>query len=181
MSTENAEKIGLVHSCYGDGKGKTTAAFGLALRCMGHGNKVVIAQFFKSRPSGEVSCIEQLSNVTLLRCHSLNKFTFQMNDEEKNQLKKDCAELFDKAVRQSLAEDVRLLVLDECLDACANEYLSVSMVTDFLDNRPNGLEVLFTGHSLPPEIEARSDYISRIVKEKHPYDKGVISRKSIEF
>ena len=175
------DHIGLVHSYYGDGKGKTTAAFGLALRCLGYGQTVVIAQFFKSRSSGEVSFIETMSNAVLLRGYPFKKFTFQMNDEERALLKTDCIQLFTKAVSEAETLNARLLVLDECLDACGNGYLPVSLVNDFLDSRPKDLEVVFTGHCMPPEIEKRSDYISKIVNEKHPFNQGIAARKTIEF
>jgi len=175
------DHIGLVHSYYGDGKGKTTAAFGLALRCLGYGYTVVIAQFFKSRSSGEVSFIEKLPAAVLLRGYPFKKFTFQMNDEEKALLKTDCIRLFSEAVSKAESLDARLLVLDECLDACGNGYLPLSLVDDFLDCKPKSLEVVFTGHCMPGEIAERSDYISNIVNEKHPFDQGIAARKAIEF
>ena len=78
-----AEENGLVQIYYGDGKGKTTAAFGLAFRCAGWGRRVVIAQFLKSSPCGELTAAERFPTLTVLRSKGIHKFTFQMNDEEK--------------------------------------------------------------------------------------------------
>ena len=157
-----AEENGLVQIYYGDGKGKTTAAFGLAFRCAGWGRRVVIAQFLKSSPCGELTAAERFPTLTVLRSKGIHKFTFQMNDEEK------------------AVEDARLLVLDEVIDALRG-FLPQEELCAFLDERPAGLEVVLTGHSLPEALERRADYITHMVKEKHPYDRGVTARREIEF
>ena len=174
------KQTGLVHVYYGDGNGKTTAAFGLAFRCAGRGKRVVIAQFLKSGVSGEVTAAERFPEITLLRSKGISKFTFQMNDEEKAQAAKDCAALFQNAVDLARNEDVRILVLDEVIDACCY-FLPVEELAGFLDSKPEGLEVVITGHALPEELAARADYISHVEKEKHPYDRGILARPDIEF
>lgn len=173
------DHTGLVHIYYGDGKGKTTAAFGLAFRCAGRGQPVVVAQFLKGGASGELDAAKRFPEITVFRGKPTGKFTFQMNDEEKRATADQCAELFCSAV--SAASAARLLVLDECVDACVKGLLSHEAVADFLDHRPPGLEVVLTGHSLPPDLAARADYISHVVKEKHPFDQGLKARPDIEF
>ena len=175
-----AEQQGLVELYYGDGKGKTTAAFGLAFRCAGWGRRVVIAQFLKSGKGGELTAAERFEEITLLRGRHIGKFTFQMDDAEKAETAANCLALFREAVEQAAARQARLLVLDEVIDATYG-FLPMEELTAFLDSRPAGLEVVLTGHSLPPELAGRSDYISHVVKEKHPYDQGVMARKEIEF
>lgn len=174
------KQTGLTHVYYGDGKGKTTAAFGLAFRCAGRGKRVVIAQFLKSGESGEVTAAGRFPEITLVRGGAVHKFTFQMNDAEKAQTAKDCTALFHKAAGLARAEGVRMLVLDEVIDACYS-FLPLDELTGFLDSKPEGLEVVITGHSLPPELEVRTDYISHVAKEKHPYDQGIMARPDIEF
>ena len=78
------------------------------------------------------------------------------------------------------AEQARLLILDGVIDTCSG-FLQLQELCSFLDHKPSGLEVVLTGHSLPPELAQRADYISRVVKEKHPYDAGISARKDIEF
>ena len=78
------------------------------------------------------------------------------------------------------AEEARLLVLDEVIDALRG-FLPQEELCAFLDERPAGLEVVLTGHSLPEALERRADYITHMVKEKHPYDRGVTARREIEF
>lgn len=175
-----AKETGLVHIYYGDGKGKTTAAFGLAFRCAGRGKRVVIAQFLKSGGSGEAAAAERFPGITLVRGKAVQKFTFQMDDAEKAQTARDCADLFHRAAALAQGGDVRLLVLDEAIDACYG-FLPMDEVAAFLDSRPEGLEVVITGHSLPEALAERAGYISHVVKEKHPYDQGVMARPDIEF
>ena len=154
-----AEENGLVQIYYGDGKGKTTAAFGLAFRCAGWGRRVVIAQFLKSSPCGELTAAERFPTLTVLRSKGIHKFTFQMNDEEKAVVARNCRKLFQEAVALARAEDARLLVLDEVIDALRG-FLPQEELCAFLDERPAGLEVVLTGHSLPEALERRADYIT---------------------
>ena len=170
-----AEENGLVQIYYGDGKGKTTAAFGLAFRCAGWGRRVVIAQFLKSSPCGELTAAERFPTLTVLRSKG-----FQMNDEEKAVVAENCRTLLRQAAELARAEDARLLVLDEVIDALRG-FLPQEELCAFLDERPAGLEVVLTGHDLPPVLEPRADYITRFAKEKHPYDRGVTARREIEF
>ena len=172
-----AEENGLVQIYYGDGKGKTTAAFGLAFRCAGWGRRVVIAQFLKSSPCGELTAAERFPTLTVLRSKGIHKFTFQMNDEEKAVVAENCRTLLRQAAELARAEEARLLVLDEVIDALRPQ----EELCAFLDERPAGLEVVLTGHSLPEALERRADYITHMVKEKHPYDRGVTARREIEF
>ena len=175
-----AEENGLVQIYYGDGKGKTTAAFGLAFRCAGWGRRVVIAQFLKSSPCGELTAAERFPTLTVLRSKGIHKFTFQMNDEEKAVVAENCRTLLRQAAELARAEEARLLVLDEVIDALRG-FLPQEELCAFLDERPAGREVVLTGHSLPEALERRADYITHMVKEKHPYDRGVTARREIEF
>lgn len=176
-----ADQQGLVQIYYGDGKGKTTAAFGLAFRCAGWGRRVIIAQFLKSRACGEVMAAERFPELTVLRTKEIHKFTFQMNEEEKAATALNCRDLFRQAAALAVEENARLLVMDEAIDAVRGGFLPVDELCAFLDSRPEGLEVVLTGHSLPQELADRADYISHVQKEKHPYDKGIVARKEIEF
>ena len=171
---------GLVHIYYGDGKGKTTAAFGLAFRCAGWGRRAVIAQFLKSSPCGEVTAAERFPELTVLRNKGIGKFTFQMNEAEKAATAAECLALFRRAAALAAEEQVRLLVLDEVIDAVRG-FLPMEELCAFLDGRPEGLEVVLTGHSLPEELGRRADYITRMAKEKHPYDRGITARRELEF
>lgn len=170
---------GLIHIYYGDGQGKTTAAFGLAFRCAGRGRKVVIAQFLKGKVAGEIIAAEGFPNVTIVRGKPTEKFTFQMNDEELKDTAASCANILKKAAEASA--DARVLVLDEVIDACNYNLLDMDELLTFLKNRPGQLEVVLTGHSLPEALAERADYITNMKKERHPFDKGIAAREDIEY
>lgn len=170
---------GYVHIYYGNGKGKTTAAMGLAVRAAGRGLKVHIVQFLKSQNSGERNCLKEQKNITLSDVPVSLPFYFMMSDKEKQQYNKYALDLFNKA--ENSAKDYDLLILDEILDAINLNILSDKQLLDFLDSRPKGLEVVLTGRSASAEVRAAADYISRIVVEKHPFDEGVLAREGIEY
>ena len=102
------EDLGLVHLYYGDGKGKTTAAMGLALRALGSGKRVVIVQFLKGGKSGEIPLLEQLG-ARVYRGKAGQKFVFQMNDAEKAATRA----LQNENLRAAMAQPADLLLLDE--------------------------------------------------------------------
>jgi len=89
---------GLIHIYCGDGKGKTTAALGLALRACGSGYKVILAQFLKSWNTSELNILDKMENVLILRSKKPGKFTWQLNDEEKAALKIENNRIFEKAI-----------------------------------------------------------------------------------
>ena len=129
---------GLVHIYCGDGKGKTTCAFGLALRCAGTGARVRIAQFLKGGDSGEVTAMQQFDNVELLRAKQGTKFTFQMNAAEKAQAARDHTQL----LRQAFADTrhLRMLVLDEIMAACTTGMVDTDELVSLIQARPPELD-----------------------------------------
>ena len=171
---------GLIHIYHGDGKGKTTCAMGLALRCAAQGQPVVIAQFLKDGTSGECRMLARLDNVTLLAANPSGKFTFAMNDAEKQQTRDALARTFQAAVDFAKREQARMLVLDEVCGAISTGMLPEQAVLDFLDHKPDGLEVVLTGRNPSDALQSRADYISEICKRRHPYDKGIAAREGIE-
>ena len=176
-----AEENGLVQIYYGDGKGKTTAAFGLAFRCAGWGRRVVIAQFLKSSPCGELTAAERFPTLTVLRSKGIHKFTFQMNDEEKAVVAENCRTLLRQAAELARAEAARLLVLDEVISACNHGAVPEEALLEFLQNKPENLEVVLTGQNPSEALLAQADYVTEMKKVKHPFDRGVLARKGIEY
>ena len=168
----------MVHLYCGEGKGKTTAAMGLALRMAGRGRAVVIAQFLKGVDSGERLALAQVPGVRLLEVPERVKFSFQLTPAEREAERTRNTRLL--ALARKAAPSCDLLVLDEVIDALRG-FLPQEELCAFLDERPAGLEVVLTGHSLPEALERRADYITHMVKEKHPYDRGVTARREIEF
>lgn len=169
------------HIYYGDGKGKTTAAIGLAVRAAGSKMKVLFVQFLKTEFSGERHILSHTENVTLTFCPLELKFTFDMDDKEKAQAAKIFKGIFDSAVTTALTENYDMVVLDEVFEAINAHMLSESEVYEFITNAPSSMEIVMTGHNPPQKFMDCADYITEFKKIKHPYDRGITGRIGIEF
>ncbi len=169
------------HIYYGDGKGKTTAAIGLAVRAAGSKMKVLFVQFLKTEFSGERHILSHTENVTLTFCPLELKFTFDMDDKEKAQATKIFKGIFDNAVTTALTEKYDMVVLDEVFEAINAHMLSESEVYEFITNAPSSMEIVMTGHNPPQKFMDCADYITEFKKIKHPYDRGITGRIGIEF
>ena len=169
------------HIYYGDGKGKTTAAIGLAVRAAGSKMKVLFVQFLKTEFSGERHILSHTENVTLTFCPLELKFTFDMDDKEKAQAAKIFKGIFDNAVTTALTEKYDMVVRDEVFEAINAHMLSESEVYEFITNAPSSMEIVMTGHNPPQKFMDCADYITEFKKIKHPYDRGITGRIGIEF
>lgn len=169
------------HIYYGDGKGKTTAAIGLAVRAAGSKMKMLFVQFLKTEFSGERHILSHTENVTLTFCPLELKFTFEMDDKEKAQAAKIFKGIFDNAVTTALTEKYDMVVLDEVFEAINAHMLSESEVYEFITNAPSSMEIVMTGHNPPQKFMDCADYITEFKKIKHPYDRGITGRIGIEF
>ena len=174
-------ETGLIHIYCGEGKGKTTAAVGLAVRHAGFGGKVVLAQFLKDGTSSECRALSKLENVTMLAANPCGKFSFQMTGEENQQCSAAIGRMFAAATGFAVREGATLLVLDEVCAAVSCGFLPESEVLAFLDGKPDELEVVLTGRNPSEALQARADYITEMVKRRHPFDKGIGARKGIEL
>jgi len=173
---------GLIHIYYGNGKGKTTAALGLALRASGSGKSVVIVQFLKDWKSSELSSLEALPNVTVFRGKaSGGVFVRDMSDAEKAETKTIHDENLKKALELQRNGKCDLLILDEAIDAYGLGVLNATAFEELLSNKPEPLELVITGHKADEQLLAKADYVTEMVKRKHPYDRGVAARRGIEF
>ena len=171
---------GLVHLYCGDGKGKTTAAVGLAVRHSGRGGKVVFAQFLKDGTSGECRVLAKLG-VTVLAANPVGKFSFRMTEEEKAETAAALGRTFDAATGFAVRERATLLVLDEICAAVNCGFLPEKTLTEFLESRPDSLEVVLTGRDPSENLQVHADYITEMKKRRHPFDEGVAAREGIEF
>ncbi len=172
---------GLIHIYCGDGKGKTTAALGLALRCAGRGNKVLFVQFLKSRPTGELASLKYVPNIEIMRGKEIMKFTFQMTEDEKKQVLCEHEQLFNRVIEKCSNGKIDLLILDEVIGACNTGVFNMSRLIDFMKNKPYSMEIVLTGRDPKQELVDLADYVSEIKKVKHPYDKGIPARSGIEM
>lgn len=168
---------GKIHLYCGDGKGKTTAAMGLALRAAGSGRRVVIVQFLKDCSSHEVQVLQKLPGVTVLGGKVCNSFSWQMTPEQKAATRALHIENFHKAV----GAHCDLLVLDEICGAVEQGLMDEAAVDHLLQNKPEGLELVLTGRNPSPAMEQAADYLTQMVKRKHPFDQGLPAREGIEY
>ena len=167
----------MIHIYCGEGKGKTTAAIGLAVRAAGSGKKVYVARFLKDSDSGELESLSRLPNVSVAPCPDKMKFTFAMNEEEKAECRAQSLSLLEGAF-ESGAE---LIVLDECCGAMATGMLDAALVSDYLAKFKDNTEIVLTGRDPDPKVEALADYITCMTKLRHPFDKGLPARRGVEF
>lgn len=172
-------RTGRIHIYYGYGKGKTTAAVGLAVRAAGSGLRVLVFQFMKDNASSERKILENLSHITCLPGRSRMKFANQMSVREREALACYNEAVLIELEKQWVSYD--MLLLDESLCAVRLGLLSEERLTEFLERKPEGLEIILTGHEASKEMLERADYVTEMRKVKHPYDEGVTARKGIEY
>jgi cob(I)alamin adenosyltransferase len=180
---EQGGKKGLIHIYTGEGKGKTTASIGLSVRAAGQGFKVLLVHFFKLEedPSGEKEIIRKnIPNIELIRS-KVRHPCFIGEDMDKAELKRGVVETFE-LVKSRLSEGTYdLLVLDEVIGAINGGWIDLKEFLEFLDKKPEGLEVVLTGRDAPVELVKRADYVTEMLKIKHPYERGIKARRGIEF
>lgn len=173
-------KKGYVQIYTGNGKGKTTAALGLGFRAVGRGFKVLLVQFLKGMYTGELESIKKFDNFTTKRLGETNKFSWNLSEDEKQELinktQKEWRE-FTEFINNNPCD---VLILDEVMGALKVGLISVEQLCQFIDNKPEGTELILTGRDVPKEIEDRADLITEMRKIRHYYDKGVTSRDGIE-
>ncbi len=171
---------GLIHIYEGSGKGKTTAGVGLAVRCAGCGFLVVYSQFLKDGSTGEMNILRQIPQIRVMVEEKHFPFSFLMTPEQKAEASQYYTSLFHQVTSCAADNQARLLVMDELLDLCNADLISLDLVTDFLKNKPEELEVVMTGRNPKPELVELADYYTKMDKIKHPFDQGVRARAGIE-
>ncbi|MFB3926820.1 MAG: cob(I)yrinic acid a,c-diamide adenosyltransferase [Syntrophales bacterium] len=170
---------GLVLVYTGNGKGKTTAALGQALRVMGHGGKVFVIQFMKGKKYGEVLCAEKyLPNLTFCQC-GLDSFVMKDNpapvDVELARRGLDLA-------KQSISShEYQMVILDEINVALDFKLIPLDEVLEMIKNKPADLDLVLTGRYAPAEVIELADMVSEVKEIKHHYSKGYKERAGIEF
>ena len=172
---------GLMHIYTGEGKGKTTAAVGLAVRAAGAGKTVLFAQFLKDGSSSEIAVLNEIENIKTRHCETVTGWVKDMTEEERAKAKADYARFLSDLFAEAEAEETDLLILDEILAAVNCGFIEERTLLSFLDEKPAKLEVVLTGRSPSPDICLRADYITEMKKLKHPYDRGIRARKGIEY
>jgi len=179
VGERNLEK-GLVLVFTGDGKGKTTAALGLVLRTLGHGDRVAVVQFIKGGwQPGEAKALELFGDA--LHWHALGEgFTWETQDRERDR------QLVQQAWERSLSyladQERKLVVLDEVNVALKLGYLGLDQLLEGLALRPELTHVALTGRGAPPALVERADLVTEMKLLRHPFrEQGVKAQRGIEF
>jgi cob(I)alamin adenosyltransferase len=167
---------GLVHVYTGDGKGKTTAALGLAMRAVGQGMKVAFIQFLKGQPCGEHSFAKQYKPFEIVQISVGDSFK-----KEKEQLSQEAQQTLAYAEQEILGGKYDLVILDEIFAAISQGLITVKQVLDLLNSKPSSVELVLTGRKAPPEIVQRADLVTEMLMIKHPFNEGTSARRGIEY
>ena len=167
----------VVHT--GPGKGKSTAAFGLVLRMVGHGRRAAVVQFVKGAWStGERTVLERFGD--LVAWHTMGEgFTWETQDKARDVAA--CARAWDRATELMREPDLALLVLDELNIALRYDYLPLEAVLNALRNRRPDLHVVVTGRNAKPALVEAADLVTEMTLVKHHFAAGVRAQQGIEF
>ena len=165
----------MLHLYWGDGKGKTTAAMGLALRALGHGRRVVILQFLKDGSSGEIEMLRRCGAV-VYACPNA-KFTWLMTDAERAEARRTNT----RTLQTVLQGSFDLLVLDEACAALKSNILDEALLRKAAAFAKGGREVVVTGRDPAPWLQDAADYSTEMQMHKHPYTQGIAAREGVEY
>ncbi len=176
---------GLVQVYTGDGKGKTTAAFGLALRAAGQGNKVLIYQFLKppSLDIGERFALKL--GAVRIRVEALDiewDMAASLEDEEKvAQTRAAISEVLERIAQTAEKRFYDVIILDEIVFCLSKGLAELEEIKKIIDRRDSAVEIVLTGRGATEELTAMADLVTEMKKNKHPFDSGTDARRGIEF
>ncbi len=172
-------KRGLIIVHTGDGKGKTTAALGIALRAVGHKMKVKMIQFIKGKwRSGELEAAELLT--PYLEITPMGR-GFTWDEKDIGEDRKAAAEAWELSKKVIFSGDYDIVILDEINYAIAYKLLDVENVLEVLKRKPENLHLILTGRKAHPAIMDIADLITEMKTIKHPFEEGVKAQRGIEF
>lgn len=163
----------------GDGKGKTTASVGLAVRCAGCGKRVHIVQFMKGTKTGEIEALKNIPNITVSRCDKNYGFFKNMDMDTLGAITACHNKMLFEA--EEKIKDVDMLIFDEFNSAYEYNLLDRELAKEIIFENYMDKEIVLTGRNPNRDFTEIADYISEIKAVKHPYEKGITARKGIEF
>lgn len=176
---------GLVILYTGEGKGKTTAALGLVLRAVGYKKKCLIVQFGKAWFTGELVGIKKLAPyVKIIQGGkgflSVKNFALKSNPSRKIH-KQAAKEAFDIIYNEVMSDKWDVVVADEIVGAVSSGILSLKMAVKLIEDKPKRLDLVLTGHFAPKKLMNMADLVTEMQEVKHPFQKGILAKKGIDF
>lgn len=170
-------KKGLVQIYTGDGKGKTSAAIGLAVRAAGAGLKVYMQQFIKGRPCSAIAALKKIPNIRVEQC---GRGCFIRKHPSDGDM--DCARHGLESARDAVSRGkYDVIILDEINPAIKCALVKVSEIAELIRSKPRGVELVLTGRDCPASIIRLADLVTEMKELKHPYRSGVGARRGIEY
>ena len=172
---------GLIHIYCGDGKGKTSAATGLAVRAAGCGKQVLFARFLKNEDSGELEILDRIPEIHVIHLERSFGFYRTLTEEEQAEVRQMYEALWQDIVQKAETDVYDVLVMDEFMAAYNYGLIGHDAAFAFLREKPERLEVVLTGRDPDEALVELADYVSEIRKVKHPFDRGIRARRGIEY
>lgn len=170
---------GYIQVYTGNGKGKTTASIGLAVRAAGHKEKTFIGQFLKGQDYGELHAVKNLSPLITIEQFGRKGFYHVTKDPDKEDIQ-SARNGLDKCEKAMLSGKYRIIILDEINVTVYFNLLSEKDIHSFLDQKPKDVEIVLTGRYAPDSFIERADLVTEMKEVKHYYEKGIQARKGIE-
>ena len=169
---------GFVHIYTGNGKGKTTAALGLALRAAGAGKRVLLAQFLKKADCSEHRALKRFEKSIEICCFGTGKFVKgDVRSDQMQQARKG----LEKISRLLGQKDFDLIILDEVIVACTFGLIPIEQVLELIEKRPPDSDMVLTGRGAPQCLIDIADLVTEMVEIKHYFHQGIAARKGIEM
>lgn len=173
--------MGLIHIYCGDGKGKTSAAIGLAIRAVGSGMKVHFVQLLKGNETSEINTLKLIPNISVARCAEDYGFTFTMTEKDKKNISDEHNHILSEAISLACSGSIDMLIIDEFNVAYEYGLLDKELAQKLVLNKPQNLELILTGRNPAEKFVEVADYVSEIKAVKHPFMNGIVARQGIEF
>lgn len=179
MTLPEEQQKGLIIVHTGNGKGKTTAALGMAFRAAGYGYPVLMVQFIKgSWHYGELEAAKRFEGILAIRPMG-EGFTWDTKDPVRD--REVAQKAFVYGLSEALSGKYHMVIFDEINVAMRYHYVDMEQIHSFLDKKPESLHLVFTGRDAHPELIERADLVTEMKSIKHPFDKGILAQKGVEF
>ncbi|MFH1406476.1 MAG: cob(I)yrinic acid a,c-diamide adenosyltransferase [Candidatus Omnitrophota bacterium] len=183
-------RCGLVHIYTGNGKGKTTAAFGLALRALGCGLRVLCIQFLKgaAEESGEIKCLRNIKGIKFIRNKQVHPVFWNIGirhdkklyNKELQKLRLRLTKSIKDAKRLIKSKRYDLVILDEIINTASSGLIDERLIAGLIRSKPKNTEIVLTGRGTAAKLIELADYATVMRELKHPYRRGIKARKGIE-
>ena len=175
-------KNGYVQIYTGNGKGKTTASVGLAVRAAGNEYNVFMVQFLKTSKTGEIEAAKKMAPFfNIFRFEKKRGFFWTLNSEEKSELKQEVQKAYEFCLEALHGEKCDILIMDEVMGALNNKLISEKQLLELIEVKPDNVELILTGRDAPISIIDKANLVTEMKDIKHYFNEGVPSREGIEF